>query len=105
MKNHIGIYFVSKYGQTQKIANYIAQLFRQQQTEVEIINLERTADSRPNLHRFDAVLIGAPVYEHHYSRQITRFVQEKREKLQHIPATGFFSVCLAATPKTPEAYA
>ena len=105
MKNHIGIYFTSKYGQTQKIANYIGQLFRQEPADVEIIDLARRLEALPNLLRFDAVLIGAPVYQHSYPREVVNFVRQNREQLQHVPSTGFFSVCLAATPKTPESYA
>ena len=105
MKNHIGIYFASKHGQTQKIANYIGQLFRLERAEVEIVDLGRSSESLPSVLGFDTVLIGSPVYQQRYPREVVRFVRENRDKLRHVPSTGFFSVSLAATPQNAEAYA
>lgn len=105
MKNRVGIYFTTRYCQTRKIANYIAQWLREYRTEVEVIDLAHAKKEPLDPLEFDAVLVGAPVYQRTYPRELRRFVRKNRETLAHVPCTGFFSVCLAATPPTPEAYA
>ncbi len=105
MKSRLGIYFTTKYCQTQKIANYLGQWFRESGAEVEIVNLAQLANKTPDALNFDAILIGAPVYMRRYPRDVVRFVRENRTALMRVPCTGFFSVCLAATPATPAAYA
>jgi len=105
MMNHIGIYFTTKRYQTQKIANYLAQWFRESGSEVEVLDLARLDERSPLPTDFDAVLIGSPVYMCGYPREVTRFVRQRRTALNRVQTTGFFSVSLTATPETPEAYA
>jgi menaquinone-dependent protoporphyrinogen oxidase len=104
MKGQLGIYFATRHCQTQKIANYLGQWFRQRQVEVKIFDLAGPANNLQDPLNFDAVLIGAPVYMRCYPREVARFVRKNRATLVRVPCTGFFSVCLAATPATPEAY-
>lgn len=105
MMNHIGIYFTTRRYQTQKIANYLAQWFRKCGAEVEVIDLARLDERSPLPTDFDGVLIGAPVYMCGYPRKLVRFVRQRREALNRVQTTGFFSVSLTATPETPEAHA
>lgn len=105
MKNYIGIYFVSKHGQTRKIASHLARWLEAQDAEVRVIDLERPPDDSPPISDFDSVLVGAPVYRYQYSRAVRRFIRTHRQELSKLSSTGFFSTCLTATPDTPEAHA
>jgi menaquinone-dependent protoporphyrinogen oxidase len=102
MEKNIGIYYASKHGQTEKIANFLGDCFRSRDWEVYVTNLQRSAGT-PHVANFSAVLIGGPVYRERYPSQLSKFVTKNRGELMQLPLTGFFSVCLAAAPETVEA--
>jgi menaquinone-dependent protoporphyrinogen IX oxidase len=65
----IGIYFASKHGQTRKIADFLAQEFRSLGHEVRSMDLSKGSGGPDNILEFDAVLVGAPVYQRSYPQQ------------------------------------
>lgn len=104
MPNRIGIYFASHHGQTRAIAGAIGQRLAGYGLEVTIIDLEGDSGTRPGLHEFDTVLIGAPIYVRRYPSAVKRFVRSHLTQLRRCESTGFFSVSLTAALGTPEAY-
>ena len=104
MEKSIGIYFASKHGQTEKIARYLGECFTDRGWDVYVSDLNRTADGTPQVSNFTAVLIGAPLYRQNYPKAVRDFIAGNRMELIGMPATGFFSTCLAATPGTRDAY-
>jgi len=103
MERNIGIYYASKHGQTEKIANFLGDCFRSRDWEVYVTDLDKGAGT-PDIRTFSAVLIGGPVYRERYPSPLGRFVMKNRLQLRVLPATGFFSTCLTATPATRESY-
>ena len=103
MEKNIGIYYASKHGQTEKIANFLGDCFCSRDWEVYVTDLARGAGT-PEISTFSAVLIGGPVYRERYPSPLGRFVRKNRLQLAALPSTGFFSTCLAATPTTRESY-
>ncbi|HXX19201.1 MAG TPA: flavodoxin domain-containing protein [Candidatus Acidoferrum sp.] len=104
MEKNIGIYYVSKHGQTDKIAHFLGECFAGRGWEVYVTNLRNHEAGTPDVSNFSAVLIGAPMYMQHYPRAVREFVSRNRRELMAIPSTGFFSTCLTATRGTREAY-
>jgi len=103
MEKNIGIYYASKHGQTEKIANFLGDCFRSRDWEVYVTDLDKGAGT-PEISTFSVVLIGGPVYRERYPRPLARFVMKNRLQLRALPSTGFFSTCLTATPATRESY-
>jgi len=100
----IGIYFASKHGQTRKIADFLVQEFGSVGHEVRRMDLSEGSRGADNIQEFDAVLVGAPVYQGSYPAAVRRFVEGQRRELNSARRSGFFSTCLSATPGTPDAY-
>ncbi len=103
MERDIGIYYVSKHGQTEKIAHFLGECFGGLGWDVYVTDL-RSDSGTPDVSSFSAVLVGAPVYMERYPRVLRRFVAAHRMQLMAAPVTGFFSTCLTATPSTREAH-
>jgi menaquinone-dependent protoporphyrinogen oxidase len=104
MAHHIGLYFASHHGQTRAIAAHIGRRLAKNGCDVTIIDLEGDSRTRPSLHEFDTVLIGAPLYIRRYPSAVTHYIRSHLTDLRRHPSTGFFSVCLTAALGTPEAY-
>jgi menaquinone-dependent protoporphyrinogen oxidase len=104
MPNRIGLYFASHHGQTRAITAAIGQRLANRGCDVTISDLEGDPRTRPGVHEFDTVLIGAPLYIRRYPSAVTRFIRAHLTDLRRHPSTGFFSVCLTAALGTPEAY-
>lgn len=86
------VVYASKHGQTAKIAARLSE---------ELTHLGHTAELRAvrdlaavdGLEKWDAVLIGAPVYTGRYPRRLRKWVGARAARLSKMP-TAFFSVCL-----------
>jgi menaquinone-dependent protoporphyrinogen oxidase len=105
MKNHVAVYFASKHGQTRKIACFLAQNFGQRGAEVRTVDLRERPATLPEMSGLDAAVIAGPLYQGTYPTAVQRFVKRHRSELAKIPSTAFLSICLTATPGTPESYA
>ena len=103
-KMSIGIYFVSKYGQTRKIAQFLTTQFGNLGLQARSIDVSDVSSDSTKTLEFDALLIGAPVYQGSYPSAVRRFIENHRRELLTATRTGFFSTCLAATPGTADSY-
>jgi len=94
------IVYATKEGQTGRIAARMAETFRAEGHEVELVNTEQTR-VRGELDRYRLVLVGAPIHAQGYPRSIVRFVREYRTRLELVPS-AFFSVGLAICSHTSD---
>lgn len=92
MNHGLAILYATSEGQTQKIADHIAERFREDGYEVDIFmakQLPRDFD----LLAHQGVIIGAPVHMGEYPGHIKQLVRRHRSDLQGMPS-AFFSVSL-----------
>lgn len=100
----IGIYFVSKHGQTREIATFLAAQLHNLGCDTLAIDLNKPPTKSCRVAEFDMVLVGAPVYQGGYPSEVRRFVEDNRRELRNARRTGFFSTCLSAAPGTPASW-
>ena len=93
-RRRILIVYASHYGQTARIAHFIADQLR---TAGDMVTLSRVEDFRGGMvaGQFNGALVGASINFGKHQRSIGRFVRENREELERIPS-AFFSVSGAA---------
>ena len=93
-RRRILIVYASHYGQTAKIAHFIADQLRE---TGDMVTLSRVEDIRRGMApgQFNGAIVGASINMGKHQRSIVRFVRENREVLERIP-TAFFSVSGAA---------
>lgn len=91
--NTLIVYF-SKYGQTEAIANRIADVVRRNENEATVVNA-REALSLESIDSYDAVILGSPIYTNKHSKQLKQFIEKHIAELR-TKHTAFFSVSLSA---------
>ncbi|HVH46002.1 MAG TPA: flavodoxin domain-containing protein [Labilithrix sp.] len=96
------VVFVSKYGQAEKIARYIAELAHERGLGTTMLDLARTHGVDPA--GYDATIIVAPVYFGRHPRVIENFLRVRADVLSKLP-TAFVSVSNSAGSAAPEAWA
>lgn len=88
------IVYGTSYGQTAKIARYMAGTLIGLGDRVKVVN---AAEKRPDLDvkRFDGIIVGGSVMRGRHQREVIRFVRNNRATLNTTPS-AFFSVSGAA---------
>ena len=86
-------------GQTAKIAQFMADVGGKLGEQVDVANIADLPETLELL-RYDAVLLGGSLHEHHYQRALGAFVARHRAWLA-AHRTGFFSVSLGAASRDP----
>ena len=106
MENRTAILYASRFGQTAKIATFIADRLAKKGARPALINLSDPKNKRLMIdgQDFDSVLLGGPVYAGRYPAELRRFIRRNRAFLNQAKKCGFFSVSLAVSSGTPEAY-
>lgn len=94
------ILYATTYGQTARIARELARGIEAHGRQV---TLRPIADSppAPELAGFDAVIVGAPVYQNRHPRAIRAFARRHRRLLNQKPS-AFFSVSGLAASARPQ---
>jgi menaquinone-dependent protoporphyrinogen oxidase len=87
-------------GQTARIADYLADLIREQGHEAFQVDIKRSGTPEPG--GYDAVIVGASVHMGKHQNCVRDFVRKHRAALERLPS-AFFSVSLAAHDDTEEA--
>jgi len=93
-RSRVLIAFATSYGQTERIAHFIAERLAREGVEVMV----RSCDAPgllADLSGFDAAIVGASVVQHGVQRAARRFVSEGLAELRARP-TAFFQVSGAA---------
>ncbi|MGZ3695271.1 MAG: flavodoxin domain-containing protein [Bdellovibrionota bacterium] len=100
--NKVAIIYATKHGQTEKIAQFLANRIKERSIGVQIIN----AGSRPALLEsdVDAILYGGPVYAGRFPKSLVSWIRRHHLWLATLPS-GFFAVSLNAADNRPEAKA
>ena len=93
------VVFESKYGQTEKIAEHVADLARRRGHDVLVTPASRaeTAD----LSRYDAIVVAGPVYLGRHHPAIEAFVRSRADVLSQKPS-AFLSVSGSAAAQNEE---
>jgi len=89
----IAVYYATREGQTQRIAEHIAKRLKSLGLAGDLRNV-RFCPSLDNLSRYSAVILAASVHIGRHQREMVRFVRAHREQLDRVP-TWFFSVSLS----------
>ena len=92
------VVYGTRYGQTEKIARYIANRLLESKRAVTLMN----GDAAPRqffLGPFDGVIVGASIIIGKHQRSIRSFVREHRDRLTTLPS-AFFSVSGSAASKS-----
>ena len=90
----LGILYESRGGQTEKIARRMAEAVKELVGEVQVADIRNLpAEFDPG--KFDAVILGAPVYFSRHTGGMKAFILDHREILSQRPSF-FFSVSLNA---------
>ena len=95
---NILIAFASKEGQTEKIANYIADVIRLHGHKATTLPCEHLPTDF-NTDPFDAAMIGGSIHMGTYPGYLKDFVTTHLNWLNQVPS-AFFTVCLAIHSKT-----
>lgn len=90
---HTLIIYGSKEGQTQKIAQYIAEQLQQKGQQITTLPVGQLATDE-SLTNYDAVIVGGSIHIGKYPKQLEKFVSTNRDRLNKVPS-AFFTVCLA----------
>jgi menaquinone-dependent protoporphyrinogen oxidase len=80
----------TRYGQTAKIAAYVADRLRASDDTVMLVNADMLSRDF-SLSKFDVVIVGGSIIRGRHQRSIQRFVQAHCDQLNRMP-TAFFSV-------------
>jgi menaquinone-dependent protoporphyrinogen oxidase len=97
------IVYASLYGQTEKIARYIAAYLATLGDAVTLVDANQLQPG-PAIGDFDLVLVGASVTYGRHQKSARRFVLARREALNNVPG-AFFSVSGSAASEKPEGQA
>jgi menaquinone-dependent protoporphyrinogen oxidase len=90
-----GIFYATREGQTQRIAQHIAQGIRAGGLEAELCNLSESPHP-DNLLRYSAVILAASVHAGKHEPEMVVFAQHRRDDLEALPHV-FVSVTLSQT--------
>lgn len=91
------IVFASKEGQTEKIAQFIAEVFRRHGHQVTTKSGEHLPEYF-SIESFDAAIIGGSIHMGDYPHYLKKFVTTHRDWLNQAPS-AFFTVCMAIHSK------
>lgn len=92
------IVYVSRDGQTAKIAGRIAEFATRKGVNAEVHDAVNCPGD--SIRDCDAVIFGAPVYFGRHPKSAVRFIANHRDQLQKLPA-AFCSVSLSGAGKAP----
>jgi menaquinone-dependent protoporphyrinogen oxidase len=99
---HVLVVFESKYGQSRKIAEFIADLVHRRGLRATLARPSAAAALNPAEH--DAVVVVAPIYVGRHAKTVERFLRTYGELLSLVP-TAFVSVSNSAANADPTARA
>lgn len=88
------VLYASQEGQTQTIAEFIADVLRDEGHTVSVASVEHP----PMLAPFDAIVLGASIHAGHYHEAFRNYVKTQVSSLNKL-ASAFFSVCITANKK------
>jgi menaquinone-dependent protoporphyrinogen oxidase len=97
---NIAIVFISKEGQTRRIAEHMERAIRAAGHDALVVDFRELYGSPPPT--ADGVIIGASVHVGHHPEELESWAAAHREQLESVPS-AFFSVSLSAGGAQPGA--
>lgn len=97
------IVFGTNKGQTAKIANSMGNVLREHGYTVRVVD-GCSAPADLVVEQFDAVMLGASIYDGRYQAHIVEFIKTHRAHLERVPS-AFFSVSMTEADPDPHARA
>jgi len=97
MVEKILIGYTTKYGSTQEVASFIADVLREDGTTVNLLELRNVK----SLEGYDAVVIGAPFYMFKWLKPAPDFLKRHKEALRTLPV-AVFALGPTDAQETPE---
>ncbi|MGD8568500.1 MAG: menaquinone-dependent protoporphyrinogen IX dehydrogenase [Gammaproteobacteria bacterium] len=94
---NILILYATQEGQTEKVANRMAENLRKQGHKVTTQSGEHLPATF-NFELYDAAVIGGSIHMGHYPRYLKKYVTQHRDWLNNVPS-AFFTVCMAVKSK------
>ena len=104
MPKQILIAYGSRYGSTAEIARAMAETFKKEGLEPQVLDLEQTKQKQwPSLTSFDGLVIGSGIKIGRWTRQAAKFLQTRADEIKTLKSKGlvvgvFVSCGLASTP-------
>ncbi len=92
------VIYASRYGQTEKIANYAAERLRHLGHTADTWNILGNGSFKVS--DYEGVMIGAGVYGNRFPRRMLQVVREQKRSLIK-KQTAFFSVCMGIVEEEP----
>lgn len=86
------IVYESRYGQTEKISNFMTARLQSKGHSVDVVNLAKNKIAEPE--NYDGIIVGSGIYGSHYPRDIQKWAKAHSQNLNK-KLSVFFSVCLA----------
>lgn len=91
------IVYGTRHGQTEKIANFIANKLQADGYSTDIFDAQSIPEQL-DLIQYEAFLVGAPIHAGGYPKKVKNWVKLNSHKLSQKPS-AFFSVCLGILQK------
>lgn len=85
MTNSILVSYATRYGSTQEVAKVVAETIKKRGFSVELLPMRNVS----NLHAYEAVVIGAPIYIGRWHEEMRKFLQTHQIWLQKLPVALF----------------
>ena len=87
----VGVFYATREGQTQRIAEHLAECLRASGFATTMVNVR---DERADLGQCGAAIVAASVHAGKHEREMVKFVQRHRRELEEMP-NAFLSVTLS----------
>lgn len=86
------IFYGTRYGSTEGIAEKMAEIIREKNLTVEVVNLkDLPKDKIPDLTQYNGILIGTGIKIGQWTKEVKRFVTDRKEELNNFKGhKGFF---------------
>lgn len=93
------VIYQSKYGQTEKIASFIAGQLKSAGFMTDMLNVQRPRTV--SLNDYDGFILGGALYSRRFPKKLSKWISENVDGLNKRPS-AFFAVCLAVMQKEPK---
>jgi len=97
MQEKILVAYASRTGSTQEVAEFIADVLREDGTAIDVHPLKKVKDVSP----YRAVVVGSAIYMGRWMKDAVKFLQKHQDALSRMPV-AYFTVCLTLKDDTDE---
>ena len=86
MQPTVLVTYATRYGSTEEVARALAESLRESSATVDVLPIPKVRSPE----RYDAIVLGAPLYLGHVHMDARRFLLEHRAALSQVPLAVFF---------------